>query len=1060
MTTEGEIVNESHLKLIDDHSHSKSDSDQCILKGHGVTLMGFADPNHIIDKHDVDDDDMDVIQNDKDSLKPHDDEDDDKHNLEHDEGQDKDGDWVSNPGVTLMGHVHDTPHTNLMKHEDSDDDDDRQMDFKHNFLMGFAHENERIRYNQSDDHNWILPFLQHNALFVNNLNDSQLKHIAQSMKKRYVRLNEIVIEQDCICENGKFYMIQSGRYAAYIDDIKVRSWQDKGDIFGELSLFNDTPRAATIKCIGNGFVWYLDRKRFECICDEKIESSKKSKDKAKVLWLLGCIESNDLFKNLNFVTKTHIVEEMALIQPHYKENIILQHSIHPLTVYVVERGEYFAIIDGMRVTSWVRGGIFGELALLYDKPRSATIQCVSRKDNKLWMLDRAEFKRICDEYKDCDDDEEEKHNDALYREYICHQNVVQKKRKTTIESNVSHDSVVQKFCADDDDSYYKELFIEHAIGNVIEGDILCNGDVMDCNCLQRIGYVLSIYKDSGCGEEEEGVNYYQILNETLGEYYNTSVLCDDFYHIIATHCSANDFSILYDMMVHIFLQNKTCDAEETCVMMHRNNRIRSGNTNELYGADIVNDAQQITTKQLLDKLHCFFVHSFNNGHRVVPRIVTRRNDDNNNNNNNNKFADDMIYSFGYKYEYWDHVQQDDGLVIHKKYESLKAELLLSDVSHIERCSWIELLLLSDTYYKTNHVQKIYQADVNNRGIKRKDIISQSHLISILIYCNFDAFQRSLTQTYRKQNDEEDMASLIARHCSFYWMGRLLYESVNVYGKRVCDYEFKTFYHGISQEMYFTSPKSHIYGPLSTTNELSVAQSFGDDDGLIVVLQADEYDHNKYFDMSFISDFCAESEFFFIGGLLPMRFVNILNIKKGLNYAQYIKMASILFTSIMNGIKYKFDDEGRKRQIIHLIRYKLNPTDDICIDDYILKLFDRYCVQRSAIAINYPYFENEFAEIFFNPKSSNMIDLNAFTNLFVNLKHLRIDYIHLSHPLFAYIVDTLQSLKRIKMIQLNYPIAGSIKIEQYLTKYAKMCQDIEWKMNYDYLANKLYITKSD
>eukprot|EP01083_Nonionella_stella_P032224 88216_1 len=634
MTTEGEIVNESHLKLIDDHSHSKSDSDQCILKGHGVTLMGFADPNHIIDKHDVDDDDMDVIQNDKDSLKPHDDEDDDKHNLEHDEGQDKDGDWVSNPGVTLMGHVHDTPHTNLMKHEDSDDDDDRQMDFKHNFLMGFAHENERIRYNQSDDHNWILPFLQHNALFVNNLNDSQLKHIAQSMKKRYVRLNEIVIEQDCICENGKFYMIQSGRYAAYIDDIKVRSWQDKGDIFGELSLFNDTPRAATIKCIGNGFVWYLDRKRFECICDEKIESSKKSKDKAKVLWLLGCIESNDLFKNLNFVTKTHIVEEMALIQPHYKENIILQHSIHPLTVYVVERGEYFAIIDGMRVTSWVRGGIFGELALLYDKPRSATIQCVSRKDNKLWMLDRAEFKRICDEYKDCDDDEEEKHNDALYREYICHQNVVQKKRKTTIESNVSHDSVVQKFCADDDDSYYKELFIEHAIGNVIEGDILCNGDVMDCNCLQRIGYVLSIYKDSGCGEEEEGVNYYQILNETLGEYYNTSVLCDDFYHIIATHCSANDFSILYDMMVHIFLQNKTCDAEETCVMMHRNNRIRSGNTNELYGADIVNDAQQITTKQLLDKLHCFFVHSFNNGHRVVPRIVTRRNDDNNNNNNN------------------------------------------------------------------------------------------------------------------------------------------------------------------------------------------------------------------------------------------------------------------------------------------------------------------------------------------------------------------------------------------------------------------------------------------
>ena len=218
-----------------------------------------------------------------------------------------------------------------------------------------------------------------------------------------------------------------------IDGVRMRSWTAKGSIFGEMALFHETPRAATVRCVENGYLWCLDRRTFKRICgryrkDEE-EALSKEKDSDKMLWILECIESNDLFKNLNFKTKKHLVIEMKLIRPKCGEHIILQNATAPLTVYVVEEGVYFAVIDGMRVTSWTRGGIFGELALLYDEPRSASIQCVSDSAvNKLWVLDRKQFKEICNRYSDeQQEDEEDDDDDGIFRKYLNAKNAKNKK---------------------------------------------------------------------------------------------------------------------------------------------------------------------------------------------------------------------------------------------------------------------------------------------------------------------------------------------------------------------------------------------------------------------------------------------------------------------------------------------------------------------------------------------------------------------------------------------------------------------------------------------------------
>ena len=66
------------------------------------------------------------------------------------------------------------------------------------------------------------------------------------------------------------------------------------------------------------------------------------------------------------------------------------------TFYVVESGEYNVLVDGVPVHKYKRGGTFGELALLHNAPRAASIACISDNDssggNKLWVISRKHFR--------------------------------------------------------------------------------------------------------------------------------------------------------------------------------------------------------------------------------------------------------------------------------------------------------------------------------------------------------------------------------------------------------------------------------------------------------------------------------------------------------------------------------------------------------------------------------------------------------------------------------------------------------------------------------------------
>lgn len=60
--------------------------------------------------------------------------------------------------------------------------------------------------------------------------------------------------------------------------------------------------------------------------------------------------------------------------------------------YVVESGDFDIFVNGNRVASRGPGTSFGELALLYNSPRAATV--TSTKPCVLWALDRHTFRHM------------------------------------------------------------------------------------------------------------------------------------------------------------------------------------------------------------------------------------------------------------------------------------------------------------------------------------------------------------------------------------------------------------------------------------------------------------------------------------------------------------------------------------------------------------------------------------------------------------------------------------------------------------------------------------------
>ena len=230
------------------------------------------------------------------------------------------------------------------------------------------------------------------SFIFNSLDDKELKTVIDSFEEKNYKSGENVITQGE--EGDVLYLVDSGE----LDCEKVFKAGNKptylktykpGESFGELALLYNAPRAATIRAKTNSICWALDRECFNNIVkDAAIKKREKYENTLKKVEILKSIDPYELGQICDALKIKNFEKGEAIINQGDKGDIFFildEGKAHAEKVF--EEGK-----KPQRVKDYEAGGYFGELALLKNEPRAATI--IADNNCRCLFLDRMAFKRL------------------------------------------------------------------------------------------------------------------------------------------------------------------------------------------------------------------------------------------------------------------------------------------------------------------------------------------------------------------------------------------------------------------------------------------------------------------------------------------------------------------------------------------------------------------------------------------------------------------------------------------------------------------------------------------
>lgn len=219
-----------------------------------------------------------------------------------------------------------------------------------------------------------------NFLFNKLDSDSKKLVINCLEEKRVSKGTEIIKQGD---EGDYFYVVESGTVEFYVNNEMVNT-SGAGSSFGELALMYNSPRAATVVAQTDCTLWALDRLTFRKIL---LGSSFK-----KRLMYDDLLKSMDVLKSLSTYDRAKLAD--ALDTKIYEAgDVIIREGDRGENFYLIEYGacDVTKEKDGL-VAQLKDHDYFGEVALLNDLPRQATVTATKR--TKVATLGKSGFQRL------------------------------------------------------------------------------------------------------------------------------------------------------------------------------------------------------------------------------------------------------------------------------------------------------------------------------------------------------------------------------------------------------------------------------------------------------------------------------------------------------------------------------------------------------------------------------------------------------------------------------------------------------------------------------------------
>jgi len=249
------------------------------------------------------------------------------------------------------------------------------------------------------------------------LSRSEMIEMANRLKlEQFLEGETLMVQGD---QGDKFFIIKEGICQVEIadkKDVAVVAMLGKGDYCGEQALISwDATRNATIRAKFQTKCLTLDRANFlEIFQDSNVRFAKRDAKRAAILpesledisidrsqvtskspeqvdWLLNCARKNLLFANYDEAQMVELVEHMKLVDVAQFE-VLIQQGDEGNAFYIIDEGIFGVSVDETQVAVLERGMCVGELAMIYNAPRRATVEAYEA--GKVWSLHRVTFRKV------------------------------------------------------------------------------------------------------------------------------------------------------------------------------------------------------------------------------------------------------------------------------------------------------------------------------------------------------------------------------------------------------------------------------------------------------------------------------------------------------------------------------------------------------------------------------------------------------------------------------------------------------------------------------------------